>query len=163
MEQTLLDAVLDSWDRSNRILINLLRSVPEGGLTARALPGSPTVSEMFTHMHHERMISVAEEAPEFAGETPVGEWVFDPDAGHIEELLTERPGSCVQQCWPERSGEGEPMALHYDHPILLLQLLQFHEAYHHGQIKLALKAAGTPVADDTVGPLTWDVWRRRSN
>jgi uncharacterized damage-inducible protein DinB len=162
MEQTLLDAVLDSWDRSNRILINLLRSVPEGGLTARALPGSPTVSEMFTHMHHERMTSVAEEAPEFAGETPVGEWVFDPDARHIEELLTES-ARIVRAAVLARTERGEPMALHYDHPILLLQLLQFHETYHHGQIKLALKAAGTPVADDTVGPLTWDVWRRRSS
>ena len=36
------------------------------------------------------------------------------------------------------------MDMHYDHPILMLQLLPWHEGYHHGQIKLALKLAGRP-------------------
>jgi uncharacterized damage-inducible protein DinB len=56
---------------------------------------------------------------------------------------------------------GSAMNRHYDHPILLLQLLIFHEAYHHGQIKLALKLSGRPLPDRDAGPLTWDVWRRR--
>jgi hypothetical protein len=30
------------------------------------------------------------------------------------------------------------MNLHYDHPILLLQHMLWHEGYHHGQMKLAL-------------------------
>jgi uncharacterized damage-inducible protein DinB len=32
-----------------------------------------------------------------------------------------------------------PANLHYDHPILLLQHMLWHESYHHGQIKLTLK------------------------
>jgi hypothetical protein len=55
-DQRLLEALLDSWDRNNTILINLLRALPEGGLEARAMDGSPSVSEMFTHIHHERMV-----------------------------------------------------------------------------------------------------------
>jgi uncharacterized damage-inducible protein DinB len=51
------------------------------------------------------------------------------------------------------------MNLDFNHPILLLQFLIFHEGYHHGQIKLALKVAGRPVTDDEAGPVTWDVWR----
>ena len=35
---SLLDLILDSWDRNNRILINLLRALPPGGLEARAHP-----------------------------------------------------------------------------------------------------------------------------
>jgi hypothetical protein len=158
MSTTLLDALLDSWDRSNTILVNLLRCVPEGGLQARAMVGSPTVAEMFTHMHHERMISVAEEASAFAGEVPASEWVPDLDAGHIETLLTDS-ARIVRAAVRSKVERGEAMELNYDHPILLLQLLMFHEAYHHGQIKLALKAAGTPISDDLAGPLTWDVWR----
>ena len=50
------------------------------------------------------------------------------------------------------------MDRHYDHPILLLQHLVWHEGYHHGQIKLALKVAGLPLADEVAGPVTWDVW-----
>ena len=47
------------------------------------------------------------------------------------------------------------MNLHYDHPILLLQHMVWHEGYHHVQIKLALKMAGRPRSDEEAGPLTW--------
>ncbi len=40
-DKLLLDALLDSWDRNNTILLNLLQAVPEGGLEARAMPGQP--------------------------------------------------------------------------------------------------------------------------
>jgi hypothetical protein len=50
----LLDAVLDAWERNNTALINLVGAIPPGGLEARAAPGSPTVAEMLTHLHHER-------------------------------------------------------------------------------------------------------------
>ncbi len=40
----------------------------------------------------------------------------------------------------------------FAHPIQLLQFLIFHDGYHHGQIKLALKAAGSPIADEDAGP-----------
>jgi hypothetical protein len=37
----------------------------------------------------------------------------------------------------------------------------WHEGYHHGQIKLALKASGRPLADEVAGPATWGVWMRK--
>jgi uncharacterized damage-inducible protein DinB len=156
--QRLLEVLLDSWDRNNTILLNLLRALPEGGLEARAMEGSPSVSEMFTHIHHERMISVSEEAPEFAGNVPEKEWVVELDHNRIAQMLNDSARR-VRDAVKSRVETGRDMNLNYDHPILLLQLLIFHEAYHHGQIKLALKVAGRPVADDEAGPLTWDVWR----
>ncbi len=53
---------------------------------------------------------------------------------------------------------GREMDQHYDHPILLLQHMLWHEGYHHGQIKLALKLAGRPITDEHAGPITWSVW-----
>jgi uncharacterized damage-inducible protein DinB len=53
------------------------------------------------------------------------------------------------------------MDLHYDHPILLLQHMIWHEGYHHGQVKLALKLTGRPITDDEAGPVTWDVWMNK--
>jgi hypothetical protein len=50
-DNNLLDVILDSWGRNNHILVNLLRALPEGGLGARIMPGSPSVAEMFTHIH----------------------------------------------------------------------------------------------------------------
>jgi uncharacterized damage-inducible protein DinB len=54
------------------------------------------------------------------------------------------------------------MDAHYDHPVLLLQHMIWHEGYHHGQIKLALKAAGHPISNTEAGPLTWRVWMRKT-
>jgi uncharacterized damage-inducible protein DinB len=159
-DQRVLDALLDSWDRNNAILLNLLRSLSVGGLEARATGSSPSVSEMFTHMHHERMVSVFEEAPEFAGKVPKEEWVADHDADHIAQMLNES-AKRVRDAVKGRVEAGQDLNLNFDHPILLLQLLIFHESYHHGQIKLALKLADLPVTDDQAGPLTWDVWRRK--
>lgn len=156
----LLHALLDSWDRSNTVLVNLLRAIPDGGLEARAMAGSPTVAEMFTHMHHERMVSVLENAPEHAGEVPAQEWSPERDPQRIAQMLEESAGR-VREAVKGRTEAGRDLDLGFAHPVQLVQFLIFHEGYHHGQIKLALKAAGCPIADADAGPLTWDVWRAR--
>jgi len=159
-DQPLLDALLDSWDRGNVVLLNLLRALPSGGLDARVMDGSPTVAEMFTHMHHERMVSVFENAPEHAGPVPAREWDPERDPHRIADMLTES-GRCVRNAVAGRIASGRGLDRAFAHPIQLIQFLIFHEGYHHGQIKLALKAAGCPIPDADAGPLTWQVWRKR--
>lgn len=160
MTSALLGAVLDTWDRNNAVLINLLRAMPDGGLEARALAGSPTIGEMLGHMHHERMVSVLENAPEFAGEMPAEEWATERDADRIAQLLDESARR-VREAVVGRMAAGRALDREFAHPIQMVQFLIFHEGYHHGQIKLALKAAGRPIPDADAGPITWRVWRAR--
>ena len=157
----LLDAVLDSWDRNNTILVNLLGAVPDGGLEARAMAGSPSVGEMFMHMHYVRLIFVSEDAPEFSGELPQGEWRSERDRDRMAAMLNES-ARAVCEAVKNRIETGQEMKEHYDHPILFLQHMVWHEGYHHGQIKLALKAAGKPLDDEEIGPVTWDVWMEKT-
>jgi len=54
--------------------------------------------------------------------------------------------------------------LHYDHPVLLLQHMLWHEGYHHGQIKLALKISGCPLSETAslashASGGRWTTWR----
>ena len=156
-DQSLLEALLDSWDRNNTILINLLRALPEGGLEARVMEGSPSVARMFMHMHYVRLVFLTEDAPEFARKLPEGEWRDERDRGRIVEMLNES-AKAVRDAVKGRLETGQEMNLHYDHPILFLQHMVWHEGYHHGQIKLALKVAGLPFDDEEIGPVTWDVW-----
>ncbi len=157
----LLDALLDSWDRNNTILVNLLRALPEGALEARAMDGGPSVAELFTHIHYVRLVFVLEDAPEFAEEVPRDEWVAERDPARIAAMLNES-AKVVREAVKGRLESGREMDLHYDHSILLLQHMIWHEGYHHGQIKLALKLAGTPVDEEVVGPLTWGVWMKKT-
>ena len=160
LEQPLLEALLDSWDRNNTILLNLLRALPDGGLEVRAMEGSPSVAEMFTHIHYARLVFVFEDAPEFARELPKEEWATELDPGRIADMLNNSV-KAVRDAVKSRVETGREMNLHYDHPILLLQHMLWHEGYHHGQMKLALKMAGRPMTDKEAGPVTWGVWMRK--
>ncbi len=160
LDQRLLEALLDSWDRNNVILLNLLRALPDGGLEARALGDSPSVAELFTHINYVRLVFIFEDAPEFARDLPEEEWVDERDPGRIAQMLNDS-AKAVRDAVKSRVEAGQDMNLHYDHPILLLQHMLWHEGYHHGQIKLALKAAGRPMNDEEAGPVTWDVWMRK--
>lgn len=155
--QNLLDALLDSWDRNNTILLNFLRALPEGGLEAKAVEGSPSIAKMYTHIHFVRLVFVFEDAPEFARKLPEEEWAVERDTGRIAQMLNDS-ATAVRDAVKNRIETDREMQLHYDHPVLLLQHMIWHEGYHHGQMKLALKVAGTPMSDEEAGPLTWDVW-----
>src|ERR1700685_1394533 len=105
-DQRLLEAVLDSWDRNNTILLNLLLALPPGGLESRAMVGSPSVAEMFTHIHYVRLVFVLEDAPEFARELPKEEWMAGGEAGPFCRMdKGKRKGSGESR---KEQGEGKP-------------------------------------------------------
>jgi uncharacterized damage-inducible protein DinB len=156
----LFEALLDSWDRNNTILINLLRALPQGGLEACAMPGSPSIAEMFTHINYVRLVFVLEDAPEFAGSLPEKEWVPERDPDRIAQLLNDS-AKIVRDAVKHAVESGRDMKIHYDHPILFLQHMIWHEGYHHGQVKLVLKLARLPIADQQAGPVTWQVWMHK--
>jgi uncharacterized damage-inducible protein DinB len=161
-EQGLLAALLDSWDRNNTILVNLVSLIPEGGLDACAMDGSPTVGEMLAHIHYVRLTFVEEDAPEFAL-TPVQherEWVTERDPRRMTQMLNES-AKAVREAVKGKVEASQEMKQHYDHPILFLQHMIWHEGYHHGQIKLALKLADHPITNKMAGPLTWRVWMNK--
>jgi uncharacterized damage-inducible protein DinB len=159
-QQNLLDVLLDSWDRNNTILVNLLRALPEGGLDARAMEGSPTVAEMFNHIHYVRLVFLSEDAPEFAREVPGKEWRNERNPDRLVEMLNDS-ARALRDAVKGRLEAGREMDLNFDHPVLFIQHMIWHEGYHHGQIKLALKAAGHPLSNQQAAPLTWRVWRRK--
>ena len=117
---------------------------------------------MFTHMHYVRMVFLSEDAPEFAGAVPEEEWKNERDRARIAQSLNES-AKAVRDAVQHRIETGKPMSMHYDHPILFLQHMIWHEGYHHGQIKLALKLADRPLADEVAGPVTWDVWMDKTS
>ena len=127
----------------------------------RPAAGSPTIGELFTHIHYCRLVFVQEDAPEFARPLPEKEWAAERDRGRLARMLTDS-ATTVRDAVESRIDSGRAMELHYDHPILMLQHMVWHEGYHHGQIKLALKLAGQPMDDEEIGPVTWDVWMQKT-
>jgi uncharacterized damage-inducible protein DinB len=159
--QSWLEALLDSWDRNNTILVNLLRAIPEDSLDTRAMESSPSIAELFAHIHYVRLVFVLEDTPEFARPMPKEEWASEHDRSRMAQLLNES-ANAVRAAVRSRVETGRDMDLHYDHPILLLQHMIWHEGYHHGQIKLALKLAGRPITNKEAGPISWRIWMNKT-
>ena len=130
------------------------------GWKPKAIESSPSVAELFTHIHYVRLVFVLEDAPEFGRNLPAEEWVVERDRDRIAQMLNDS-AKTVRDAVRGRVLAGRDLDLHYDHPILLLQHMLWHEGYHHGQIKLALKVAGRPMTDEVAGPGTWGVWMRK--
>jgi hypothetical protein len=107
-----------------------------------------------------RLVFVAEDAPEFGRPLPEGEWSAEQNRDRIAAMLTES-ANVVRDAVKGRLQARRDMDRHYDHPILMLQHMIWHEGYHHGQIKLARKAAGRPFDDEAIGQVTWDVWMEK--
>jgi uncharacterized damage-inducible protein DinB len=158
---SLLAAILDSWDRNNTILVNLARAIPVAAMDARVMDGSPSIGQMLAHMHYCRLVFIEEDVPEFAIPLPEGEWRKERDPERLA-LLLQDSSVALRTAVAARIASGQPMNYHYDHPLLMLQHFIWHEGYHHGQIKLALKLAGQPLSDDDANDITWGVWMNKT-
>ncbi len=103
----------------------------------------------FARSMHGRLIFVHEDAPEVATPLPDSEWRMVRDRVQIERCLRESART-VRAAVVSQLASGRPMETRYDHPILLLQHMIWHEGYHHGQIKLTLKQAGLALDDEAM-------------
>lgn len=159
-ERSLLDAVLDSWDRNNRIVVNLLGAIPDDVLDTRVLDDTMSVVRMFAHMHYCRLVFAHENAPEVAVDPPSRDVMRERDPARLATLLNASAG-LVREAVKQRIESGRQFDNAYDHPVLFIQHMIWHEGYHHGQIKLALIKAGHRLDDDTAGALSWDHWDLR--
>jgi len=160
-DPSFLEALLESWDRNNTILINLLRAIPKGAFGTRAMESSPSVGELFGHIHYVRLVFISEDVPELAVAVPSEEWAAEPDPIRMAQLLNDS-AKAVRDAVKSRVEAGRAMDVHYDHPILLLQHMIWHEGYHHGQIKLVLKLSGQPMSNEEAGPIIWRVWMNKT-
>jgi len=125
------------------------------------MESSPSVGELFGHIHYVRLVFVSEDVPELAVAVPGEEWAAEPDPVRRAQLLNNS-ANAVRNAVKSRVEAGRAMDIHYDHPILLLQHMIWHEGYHHGQIKLILKLSGHPMSNEEAGPLTWRVWMNKT-
>ena len=167
IDPNLLEALLDSWNRNNTILLNLLNALPEGGLESKAMESSPSVAVQFSHIHETRLFFVSQTAPEFAKD--LTSLFRDEDEQQLAERDPERitqglnkSAKAIGKAVKHRMESGQSLkskTITYDHPILLLQHMLWHEGYHVGQIKLALKTIGYVMSEEDEERAIWNLWR----
>lgn len=166
-DMNVLEAILDSYKRNNTILLNLLSALPEGTMDVSALPDSASIGVQFSHVHQVRLFWLEQVAPEFGkplaslfskqGDDPLPERDPQTIAAALTTSAQAVTNAVKDRIETNTAMQGEHAS--YDHPILLLQHLFWHEGYHVGQIKLALKAAGHIFSDEQEEGVIWSLWR----
>lgn len=152
------EQTLATWRRHNEILLLLLDAIPDEGLTAKP-SGSRgrDVARVFAHLYrvrtgwlHHHETGKRPKVPRFDKGPP-------PEKAKLRGLLLDS-GTEVE-AWLERALRGETRPRYFGkQPLRWLGYLIAHESHHRGQIALALKQSGIPLAEEVAIKGLWGRW-----
>ncbi len=158
----LTDALLDSWDRQCRIVDAVSSRIDESNRHFKPSEDGRPLDHQLAHIHLVRQSWLAQVAPERAAQlgsaftdgwkTPIRD--LDAIKAHLKES-----GPAIREAVREllRNGTGEIGG--YNHPVLFLQHMVWHEGWHIGLIFLGLRLAGQEPADEWEEANVWGEWR----
>ncbi|HVL39949.1 MAG TPA: DinB family protein [Fimbriimonadaceae bacterium] len=164
---TVEEALFSSWDRQCRVIDNLLGRFRPEDLHLKPDEDGWTIAFHLAHVHGVRRFWHMNAA---GLEEPVGaslyaatgddwaDWVPTYDLQTIRARLAES-GALVRDWAREALAAGVTKAGNYDHPVLYLQHMIWHEGWHVGLIMLALRRGGQEPPEEWEDAHVWDLWR----
>ena len=156
---TLLEVLLESWDRQCRILTAVSSLVTAETRHLRPSPESWSLDEQLAHIHECRRFWLGQIAPSFGGPLAKAD-----GSGSLEDIQAclEASSRAVRDAVADAVEQGREFKtknVTYDHPVLFLQHMIWHEGWHVGQILLAFRANGQEVPEEWEEPNVWSHWR----
>jgi uncharacterized damage-inducible protein DinB len=156
--------LLESWDRQTQILSNLASQIDETNRRAKPSPDGWGIDTHLGHIHEVRYWWLSKVAPELAKDLGDGleeqgdEWLAIENLAEIKRLL-EESGLAVRKAVADALESGTEKFGPYDHPVLFLQHMIWHEGYHFGLINLALRNIGAEPSEEWAEENVWGLWR----
>ncbi|CAN5640324.1 hypothetical protein BH11ARM2_BH11ARM2_25210 [soil metagenome] len=155
-------ALLDSWDRQCRIVDSVASLVDEDTRHALPSPDGWPLDHQLAHIQKVRHYWLSQVAPErtanmddaYSGtwDTPI------QDLDKIKSLLKES-AVAVREAVQELLENGTGAVGGYDHPVLFLQHMVWHEGWHVGLLFLGLRLAGKEPSEEWEEAHVWGEWR----
>jgi uncharacterized damage-inducible protein DinB len=132
----------ETWHINNRINLYFLEAIAESSLVDIASSKGRNVGEQFAHLHNVRLmwLKPAQQAL-LAGLEKIEK---DQITKAMLEAQLLKSGEAIAQLFEIGISEGRIKGFK-PHPTAFLGYLIAHEAYHRGQIALALKQSGYPL------------------
>lgn len=156
----LSNALLDSWDRQCRILDSVAALVTEETRHLLPSPDGWPLDLQLAHIHGVRREWLGQLNPNATLET-----AFDkPWQSAIQDLDAIRAhlkasAQAVRDAVKDHLEKGTEKVGAYDHPVLFLQHMVWHEGWHIGLIFLGLRLAGKEPTDEWEEENVWGQWR----
>ncbi|HZH98034.1 MAG TPA: DinB family protein [Fimbriimonadaceae bacterium] len=161
----MLEVLLESWDRQCHILDNLFEIIPDDLKAKKPSEDGMPIYEQFAHIHNTRRFWLSRTSPahlEGYGRSyvQVGEEDWEPvqDLGELRELL-RHSAKAVRDATEAAVLAGQTTFGGYDHPVLFLQHMLWHEGYHFALIVLAQRLAGAEPSEEWEDTNVWGLWR----
>jgi uncharacterized damage-inducible protein DinB len=156
------EALFESWDRQCRIVMAVASRVDETNRNVKPSEDGWPLYHQLAHIHLVRKFWLSQVAPDRAkalGSSFVGGWETPiDDLDQIKRLL-EESGVAVREGVKELLANGTQAVGGYDHPVLFLQHMIWHEGWHVGLIFLGLRLAGQEPAEEWEEANVWGEWR----
>jgi uncharacterized damage-inducible protein DinB len=146
---TTAEALLESWRRQTEIIDRLVAALSEDDFALTPAEGETTVDFHIRHIHEVRSYWLSQLG------VPLAQ---DADPGDLRSQLRQSAdavGGAVTQLLEQGATRVAP----YDHPVLFLQHMMWHEGWHAGIIVLSLRRAGRELSEEWEERNMWGIWR----
>lgn len=158
-------ALLDSWDRQCEIVKAVASLVTTENRHFRPADDGLRLDEQLAHIHGTRRFWLSQLAPNEAAALPSSRQ--DDEGTPLEDLDALRAclgasAAAVRDLVELSLDQSGPLAggaATYDHPVLFLQHMVWHEGWHVGQIMTALRVNGQEPTEEWEETHLWGGWR----
>ena len=154
--------LLESWDRQTRIVSSVSELVIEANRHLRPSDDGMDLAHQLAHIHNVRHYFLGNVAPERAATIAssfVDGWTTPiDDLVQIKSLLVDS-AAAVRDVTQVALESGTQQFGWYDHPVLFLQHMIWHEGWHTGLIFLALRRGGLEPDEAWEEARVWGEWR----
>ena len=158
----LSEPLLESWNRQCRILSAVGSRVDEENRKAKPSEEGWTLDRHLAHVHEVRYGWLKKVSPahvEDLGETFLDDWETPVESLATIKAELDKSGLAIRAAMRELlAGDGAPVG-GYDHPVLFLQHMIWHEGWHVGLLMLGLRLAGQEPPEEWEEARVWGEWR----
>lgn len=157
-------AILESWRRQSLCLTNLMGRLNPKLLKAKSSKDGWTIAYHLCHIHECRVYWLSKASGVMHPELidlyhQIGEvWYPSESLTEIREQLALSEQAI--QKWVAENINNKSAGGPYDHPILFLQHMVWHEGYHFALLTLALRTAGHEASEVWEEENIWGLWRK---
>jgi uncharacterized damage-inducible protein DinB len=155
------EALLESWNRQSRMVAAVASLVNQENRHVKPSPDGEGLDHHLAHIHKVRQYFLSQVAPVKGDALPTvfqNHWenpIYDLDA--IKSALN-LSAATVREVVEESLSSGSDLA-GYDHPVIFLQHLVWHEGWHVGLLILGLRLNGQEPTEEWEEANIWGVWR----